>query len=647
MPKISVIVPVYNVEKYLDRCLKSLLNQTMKDIEIIVVNDGSTDKSEEIINKYIDKFKYLKKENGGLSSARNYGMKYANGEYIAFLDSDDYIEENMYQEMYNLAKKENADMVECDFLWEWENSKKIKYDKRRKYKNRNEMMKKPRSVVWNKIIKRKIIQENKINFPEGIIYEDLQFFYKIIPYIKKISYSNKYFVHYTQRKNSISNNQTEKNEDIFIILNNIIQFYKERNLYEKYQNELRYMCIRIMLGSSMKRILKIKDTKLRRKLILKTIVYLFKINNVKNTKELLKYKKNICFGITKLSIGGAERVLVDIVNELQNDYDITIFTIYAGGELEKEVNKSVKIVSMYNKELKNFFVSIYIFLFGKLIYNKYLRGKYDIDIAFLEGPITRIFSYEGNTKKIVWVHNDIKKVFGDSLKAKIKKTVDKYFYKKYQKIIFVSNQNKESFEAVYGKISNMQVIYNYINKNRVERMSRENIKSTINKCTFLTVSRLVKQKGIDRFIRIHKRLIDEGISHIVVVIGDGEEKQNLYVLAQKLNVENSFIFLGKKENPYPYIKLADYFTLLSYYEGYGMVIEEAKILNKPIIVTKTAALEAVRDYEKKLIIENDEEKIYEELKNVLTGKYDYLSNKKDEYIYDNKYLLDDIKKLIN
>ena len=147
-PKISVIIPVYNVEGFIDRCIKSVVNQTLQDIEIIIVNDGSQDNSELVIKKYLnsEKIKYFKKENGGLSSARNFGINCANGEYIAFLDSDDYIDSNMYEEMYRLAKKENADMVECDFVKEWEESKieihknnkrnknKKKYEKKRKYK---------------------------------------------------------------------------------------------------------------------------------------------------------------------------------------------------------------------------------------------------------------------------------------------------------------------------------------------------------------------------------------------------------------------------------------------------------------------------------------------------------------------------------
>ena len=272
MPKISIVVPVYNVEKYIDRCLKSLVNQTLQDIEIIIVNDGSQDKSEEIIEKYVkenhNKIKYYEKSNGGLSSARNYGIEYATGEYIAFLDSDDYVETNMYEEMYNLAKKENADMVECDFIWEWEFGKKI-FDKRREYKTKEDMMKRPRVIAWNKIYKREILNKNKIRFPDELIYEDLEFFLKLLPHLNIISYINKYFVHYTQREDSIINKQTEKIENIFKILDNIFDYYKVQNIYYKYEKELKYMSRRILLGSSLRRIFKLKDIRNKEKDVFK------------------------------------------------------------------------------------------------------------------------------------------------------------------------------------------------------------------------------------------------------------------------------------------------------------------------------------------------------------------------------------------
>ena len=112
--KVSVIVPVYNVENYIAKCLDSLVNQTLKDIEIIVINDGSPDNSEEIIKKAQEKYKniiYLKKENGGVSSARNYGLKKATGEYIYFLDGDDYLLNDALENFYNKAKSGDFDMV--------------------------------------------------------------------------------------------------------------------------------------------------------------------------------------------------------------------------------------------------------------------------------------------------------------------------------------------------------------------------------------------------------------------------------------------------------------------------------------------------------------------------------------------------------
>ena len=115
--KVSIIVPVYNVEKYIKKCLDSLVHQTLSDIEIIVVNDGSPDNSELIINQYLKKYsniKYFKKENGGQGSARNFGLSKAIGKYIMFVDSDDYVDITMAEKMYNSAIANNSDMVICN-----------------------------------------------------------------------------------------------------------------------------------------------------------------------------------------------------------------------------------------------------------------------------------------------------------------------------------------------------------------------------------------------------------------------------------------------------------------------------------------------------------------------------------------------------
>lgn len=271
--KVSIIVPFYNVEKHIEKCLDSLVNQTLREIEIILVNDGSQDNSEKIAKEFQQRFptkiKYYEKANGGLGEARNFGIQYAIGEYIAFLDSDDYVEPNMYEEMYKKAKEENSDMVECDFLWEYPN--KIKNDIGEKYVNQKEMLLKARVVAWNKIIKKELyIEHPEARFSVGLRYEDIEGFYKMLPYIEKVSFVKKTFIHYVQRQNSISNSQNSKNEEIFKVLDNVIEYYIEKNIYEEFKTELEYTYTRYLLCSSLKRISKIKDKKTRTELVEKT-----------------------------------------------------------------------------------------------------------------------------------------------------------------------------------------------------------------------------------------------------------------------------------------------------------------------------------------------------------------------------------------
>ena len=269
MPKVSVIVPIYNVEKYLEKCINSLLSQTLEDIQIILVNDGSKDNSGNIAREYEknnkDRVIYVEKENGGLSDARNYGLKYATGDFVAFLDSDDYIEKNAYEEMYNKAIEENADYVECDFIWEFPN--KIRVDKQYPYKNKKEMLSFVRVVAWNKLIKRQLITDNNLEFPKGLRYEDVEFTYKLIPFVNKFAYVDKPFIHYVQREGSIANVQNERTAEIFTVLDNVIEFYKKNNIYEEYRDELEYNYARYLLCSSLKRMCKIKDKTIREKLL--------------------------------------------------------------------------------------------------------------------------------------------------------------------------------------------------------------------------------------------------------------------------------------------------------------------------------------------------------------------------------------------
>ena len=269
MKSVSVIVPFYNVENYIEKCLQTLVGQTLDDIEIILVNDGSKDRSKIVVDKFLkqypEKIVYLEKENGGLSDARNYAIPYAKGEYIAFLDSDDYVEKTMYKDMYELAKKEDSDMVECNFYWEYPDKKKE--DVGIVYNGKKEMLEKIRVVAWNKLIRKEVLEKSKVLFPKGLRYEDVEFTYKLIPYLDKVSFLKKPCVHYIQREGSISNNQNERNKEIFDVLEHVIDFYKENNLYDEYKDELEYVYVRYAFCSSLLRIVKIKDEFVQRKLL--------------------------------------------------------------------------------------------------------------------------------------------------------------------------------------------------------------------------------------------------------------------------------------------------------------------------------------------------------------------------------------------
>ena len=289
-------------------------------------------------------------------------------------------------------------------------------------------------------------------------------------------------------------------------------------------------------------------------------------------------------------------------------------------------------------------------LFKKSIYRKDIENDYDVEIAFLEGPITRLFSIKNNkTRKIAWIHNDIGNVFGKGLKSKIKKIIDKKIYSKYEKLVFVSNDNKEKFEKIYKLNNEKQVIYNYINEDEVIKKSNEKIdlefdKNTIN---IVTVARLVEQKAIDRLIEVHASLIKQGLSHKIYVIGDGPQKETLNKMIKQNNVENTFILLGQKENPYPYIKMADYFALLSKYEGYPMVLLEAKILGKDILITDTAAREVIQNYKNSYVFENTSKGIEQGLKEILENKKIVQNTQANDSIDQNEESISKIKNLID
>lgn len=258
--KVSIIVPVYNVEEYLAVCLESLIHQTLSDIEIIIVNDGATDGSQRIIDHYqskTNKIKAYSKTNGGLSDARNYGLTFATGEYIGFVDSDDFVEPDMYEILYNKAQQDRSDIVECNLRHTFADKEDIEIGK--KIQDRKELLMFGRSVVWNKIYKKEWLLQTKVEFPKGLIYEDIEFFIKLIPHIRVYSYVDAASIHYVQRSTSLNHFASVKTLDILNILERILAYYKEQGYLEEYQEAMELFFARIILCSSFKRICKINN----------------------------------------------------------------------------------------------------------------------------------------------------------------------------------------------------------------------------------------------------------------------------------------------------------------------------------------------------------------------------------------------------
>lgn len=245
--KISVIVPIYNVEKYLFKCINSIINQTYTNLEIILVDDGSTDNCGVISDDYSSKdsrIKVIHKENGGLSDARNVGLDVATGDYVSFIDSDDYINKEFYETLKNLIVKYNADIAQCEFVEIYEDYVK----KNNKYKpyidenisifTNNEALNSLYSkngaitgVVWNKLYKKDLFK--CIRYPKGKVHEDEYTTYKVLFTTKKVVSTSKQMYYYLQRSNSIMGKGFNiKRLDALDAYYEQILFYDDKKLFE-------------------------------------------------------------------------------------------------------------------------------------------------------------------------------------------------------------------------------------------------------------------------------------------------------------------------------------------------------------------------------------------------------------------------------
>jgi glycosyltransferase involved in cell wall biosynthesis len=290
--KVSIIIPVYNGEKYIDRCLNSILNQTYKNIELIIIDDGSTDNSFKLLSEYLKKdtrIKVIHKENGGQASARNLGLTKSTGDYIMFVDCDDYIELNMIEELLNLSLKNKSDITVCDLNANYGNKTNniIKgMINASNNANINFMLSDPGPCA--KLFKASILKNNNFCFLENKIYEDLAVIPALAIYTNSISYLEKPFYNYIIHENSTMNQIcfNMKLNNIFDSLDNLSNLFNG-----KYSDELEYIYIKHLLHDASLRFLKFKDKEANKSLKKINKIIKGKYPNWKRNKYLFLLSK--------------------------------------------------------------------------------------------------------------------------------------------------------------------------------------------------------------------------------------------------------------------------------------------------------------------------------------------------------------------
>lgn len=348
-------------------------------------------------------------------------------------------------------------------------------------------------------------------------------------------------------------------------------------------------------------------------------------------------KKKILIRIGSLRHGGAEKVLTTFLKNLPSDkYEIDLLLNLYSGKYLSEIPDWINIYYLNKGEMittnrpqdipQKAFRVIYQKLlktFPQLLYKFILKGKkYDIEFAAIHGLRDDILnSPDKSSKKIVWIHNDLRKTeFHDYTDEEIRKFFG------FDKIMVISEQIQQDFEnQAQTEVEKSRIvrIYNPLDTQEIldkAELIQNQYDFSKEEPVFVSVGTVFPQKGFDRLLKVHKKLLDEGFKHRILIVGDGYDFENVKQLKSELGVDKTATMLGFTDNPYPYFKAADFFILSSRYEGFPTVLYEAIVLKKIIVATDVSGVrEMLNEGELGLIVENSEEGIYEGMKEVLTN----------------------------
>lgn len=323
-------------------------------------------------------------------------------------------------------------------------------------------------------------------------------------------------------------------------------------------------------------------------------------------------------------------MLVDIVNHMDAEvFDITIVSLFKKSvyptastyDLRTLVNDRVKICTLVdngNKLKYRLFNRAYAHIDKSFVYKSLIRDDYDIEVAFYEGLPTEFVSHSTNKKsmKIAWLHTNNDRLYQDATDDYIAKI--QHIYNRFDCVVGVSEFVTKSF-LKYIKGVPCRTIHNGIDISEIREKATEDcglIRSNL--FTFITVGRLVPVKGYDRLIRVADRLNREGYRFLILMIGDGGEKEKLSSMIDSFSLNDSVKLLGAQDNPYKYFKISDLFVSTSLSEGFGLAMIEAMTCGLPVLATYFDGVESILGGpEYGLICDNDEESIYHMMKSVL------------------------------
>ncbi|MBO6183964.1 MAG: glycosyltransferase [Chryseobacterium sp.] len=330
-------------------------------------------------------------------------------------------------------------------------------------------------------------------------------------------------------------------------------------------------------------------------------------------------------------MGGVERVILDLLENLPRDlFDITFFLTIDQGELRKSIPKDIELITLQkgredmsdNKFLRtlqlikrNLILSFYRNN-PKILYRSIIKKDFDLEIAPTYAEFENILSSPLKSRKIAWFHTD---VGYDPDQKRVLNRINAL--KKFDWVIFGSKQTRDVITDLYQiEYPKSSVIYNSIKIDEVKVKALEFPVDYDTTPVFSSMGRLHSRKNYHTLMKVHKRLLDEGLLHSIAVIGGGSEMENLQKQAKELNVQNTFLLLDSQINPYPYIKNSDYFVLPSESESYPLTIGEVMGLNIPIVSTNVGGIPEMIEHDfDGYLIEPNENSIYEGMKLFLTN----------------------------